>query len=341
MESNSSAVEDSVSGETLVRTDVRNRQARVKARKQRDMEALKRVSATKELLSERHNAVNLPAPPHQLPSDIPPITIIAPPRNPKRRNVSQDLTASKKNACTLSQIMVVASLLPYTGIVHISDLASPRDPHQEVAAKESGSSIHDRSVHDQGQQTSPPSLTSKSSESGSTAPPITPQFRSVDDRRLGSSPCRPTSVRSVSSGSLAERRRNRRLKRNMSLREKELDARLAKIELEHSMLMTTLGGIARNFVELDRVLPLWAGKHDLKKRESVKRGHFTERSVDESQRGERKVELAAQGDLMRRMASMESLMRGLQGAAGRVSGESFRRVNAHNDFDDDDGTSIL
>jgi hypothetical protein len=41
----------------------------------------------------------------------------------------------------------------------------------------------------------------------------------------------------------------------MSLRERAVEARLQRIERENAMLMSTLGGIANSFGELDRLLP--------------------------------------------------------------------------------------
>jgi hypothetical protein len=107
----------------------------------------------------------------------------------------------------------------------------------------------------------------------------------------------------------------------MSLHEKELDARLRKIERDNTMLLNTLSGIANSFGQLNKLLP------------GVR---IPSRVIENIPREELGRETGMEG--------MEPIMRELQGAAPRVSKESVRRVateGAVDEFDDDDGASIL
>jgi hypothetical protein len=74
----------------------------------------------------------------------------------------------------------------------------------------------------------------------------------------------------MASSILDSRRQERRAKRNMSVKEKELDARLKNIERDNLALMSTLSGIATSFQELNKLYPKGAAKKERALLEGVK-----------------------------------------------------------------------
>ncbi|KAE9380183.1 hypothetical protein N431DRAFT_125246 [Stipitochalara longipes BDJ] len=264
-----------------------SRQDRVKARKQRDIENLRGIRAPlSETVSQNTQATTSPK-------------IAAPPKNPKRSIVqSQDL-ARRRALNVISPIMLVANLAPYTGVVLPSDLAAPRIP-----GKNSGSSTIRSTEH-----TPPHSLNSSASDTDNTHV-RSPRRRIASSRRGAGDEGRMLSP----TGSILEsRRRERRVKRNIREREKELDIRIGRIERDNEVLMSVLSGIASGFSQLSR-------------------------RVDEGAlggRGLRKV--ASRKELG--LASVEQSMRELQELAPSVSTESVKHVG--DEFEEDDGGSIL
>jgi hypothetical protein len=200
------------------------RQDSVKARKQRDVAIHRDKSITQERapLVETLSSTNTQMP------------ITAPAKSQKRRSISQEV-ARKRGFNSISEVMLVADLAPYTGVVKMEDLPfvpSPeRTTNKRVKDTDSNGNMSARGTH------TPPS------SAGTETDSVVPNRRLLRSR--GSS-------RNVG---LDARRQDRRLKRNMSLREKEMDARLGKLERDNTMLMTTLSGIATSFGELSRVLP--------------------------------------------------------------------------------------
>jgi hypothetical protein len=112
---------------------------------------------------------------------------------------------------------------------------------------------------------------------------------------------------------LESRRRERRVKRNIREREKELDIRLGRIERDNEVLMSLLSGIASGFSQLSR-------------------------RVDEGSLGGRGVrKVASRKELG--LLDVEQSMRELQELAPSVSTEILEHVS--DDFEEDDGESIL
>jgi len=126
-------------------------------------------------------------------------------------------------------------------------------------------------------------------------------------------------------GSILEsNRRERRIKRNLREREKELDVRLGRIERDNRLLMSTLSGIASSFGDLSR---------------KVEKGGVGN-AID---RAERLLEELGSGEEERRVGEgrgVEPIMRELQVLAPSVSEESVKSAGG-DDFDEDDGGSIL
>jgi hypothetical protein len=273
-----------------------SRQDRVKARKQRDIESLRSKTSSRTPLSETAPQNNTQA--------IPSPKIIAPPKNPKRSIVQYQEPARKKGVISLSPIMLVANLAPYTGLVLPTDLPAPRIP-----GKTSGSSTIRSAEH-----TPPHSLSSSPSDTEHVRSPrrrLTSARRGEEGRMLS-----PT-------GSMLEsRRKERRVKRNLRERERELDARLGRIERDNEVLMGVLSGIANGFGELSRRVE----KTGLSGVVGMRRGI----SLAELKNGN-KVGEDGRG--------VEPVMRELQVLAPSVSEERVEHVE--DEFDEDDGGSIL
>ncbi|PBP15928.1 hypothetical protein BUE80_DR013368 [Diplocarpon rosae] len=211
-----------------------SRQERLQSRKLRDMEGLRVLSENRRPLSDsRGSRTNISKDPTQSQAYI-----TAPPRSSKR-GIKSSATARSLN--TLSPIMLVANLPPYTGFVAASDLPLYSSP--------------------QGPTTTPTPLPnaktklkskSYSLKSGHKSNQTPPHSTSSDSDASVLSPRRPAR-QSLRSPVLDTRRQERRAKRNMSLREKDMDARMDKIERDNDVLLRTLGVIAKRFEEIARV----------------------------------------------------------------------------------------
>jgi hypothetical protein len=290
-----------------------SRQERVRARKARDVAALQERNAKKD--SQSDGSDREPAQP---------LRHTTSPIGSRRRHLSLDELYRRAN--TLSDIMLVADLAPYTGFVHASDLALPSPPRQRSSP--SGTPTPPQSAHDSDCAT----LRRISSQ---------PRTKSVQPVSPHSS-----SPRSVESG-LDSRRQERRAQRNTMLRERELHARVTRLERDNAMLIKTLGNIAKSFGELSRLLPSMGSPRG----KSCTRGDSGSRlekmeelcSSDSSdQVSPRGVESSMELVSPRRVRDLESAMWDLQGNAGRVSMETMeRRGSEYDEFDDDDGESIL
>lgn len=285
-----------------------SRQDRVKARKQRDIENLRGIRSP---LSEATSANN---------TQITSPKIIAPPtKSPKRSIVqsSQEL-ARRKAANTVTPIMLVANIAPFTGTVLEKDIAASRAP-----GKNSGSSTQRSAEH-----TPPRSLTSSlSALSDSDNTPVRSPRRRLprSGSRRGERGERGGKLLSPTASMLELRRSERRMKRNVREREKELDVRLSRIERDNEMLMGVLSGIASGFGQLSR--------------------RVDEGAVNGVGRGLRRVGsrdvvgLRKEGGREKGLSSVEESMRELQFLAPSVSGESVKHVE--DEFEEDDGGSIL
>ena len=281
--------------ETLTVTR-QSRQDRVKARKQRDIENLRgNLAPFSKAVSPNTTQVTSPK------------SIASPTKNPKRNIAQLQDLARRRVVNTISPILLVANLAPYTGIVLPSDLAAPRTP-----GKTSGSSTIRSAEH------TPPQSLSSSSDSGTT------HIRSPR-RRIAHSGSREARLLSPTGSMLESRRRDRRVKRNTREREKELDIRLGRIERDNEVLMSVLSGVASGFSQLSR---------------RVDEGALE--TVGAMGRGLRQVESGKRVDAVRKemdLRSVEQSMRELQVLAPSVSRESIE--NMDDEFEEDDGGSIL
>lgn len=161
-----------------------------------------------------------------------------------------------------------------------------------------------------------------------------------------------SSPRSVDSG-LDTRRQERRSKRNMTLRERELDMRIEKLERDNAMLIRTLSGIGKSFGELSKLLPgfgrpMETGSprlEEMKEEEEPRNGGLeaTRDQDEEDQKlGIPEAPEVPRGRTLRKFGSLEPVMRDLVGSAGRVSNESYeKRGENFDEFDANDGESIL
>jgi len=282
-----------------------SRQDRVRARKLRDLESVRSQFSPLRPLSEARGTSISQNPTH----------VAAAPRNPKRGLNTGDRRRATIN--TLSPIMLVANLPPYTGYVARTDLPLQRNPRKSkfVAPNSPDSTV--KSTH------TPPRSISTSFDSDTDADnEATHPTSSSKNKSKRRSP-----TQSLRSNVLSTRRQERRAKRNMSLREKEMDARMSKIESDNMMLLQTLGGIARSFGEISRI-----GKETRGDRRT------TARLLDEEWKPSEE-EKRRRGELER----MEPVMREMQVLAPRVSMEIHRvRKEGEEDGEDsDDAMSIL
>jgi hypothetical protein len=256
-----------------------SRQERVKARKERDIAALRSQSNSRSPVNESQVFQK-------------PVThVITPPRIKKGRSASQDLVL-RKSAVSVSPIMVVANLVPYT----------------EAAVPGNCAKIANTSVVRRKHSSSPnsPGITSGKSKDTNTPPhSITSSFASDSDTIPLPCSLSRSRIQSPSHSILETRRNERRARRNAGAREKEVESRLGKIEMDNLVLLNTLSGIAKTFGELSRMLPAASWGRGAGLLGSVEVGDMQER--------------IRKGDLER----MEPVMRELQGMAPRVSGESL------------------
>lgn len=284
---------DTISGsEEPVIAARQSRQERVKARKARDMAALREKSINPQPLSDISREPSQSVRPSTAPGHI------------KQKSLSQERLRRRKEN-TLSAIMLVADLAPIVG----ADLLSAVD--DDLIAKGLGSPISHTTHSAKGTHTPPRSFVSSNFSDSETIPKEDSRSRSRD----------AMSPRSVRSG-LDSRRQDRRYKRNMSIKEKELDSRLQKIERDNAMLLNTLSGIAKSFGDLNKIIP----RNSRPRREG---GLLLGREMEGVER-EPLAEVP-----VKKTRSLEPLMRELQGAVPRVSGEM-----ALDDYDDEDGRSI-
>lgn len=297
------------------------RRDRVRAMKKRDM-SVSRPKSSGDALQEilKHNQED---PIREVDTTTPIIGAISrSTKSPNCRRNSQEL-ARKRNANSLSGILLVASLTPCPSpplIPKQSPTPTPSvatayfNPSRSLSRSRSNGKRASNSNLDR-DRTSTVNTPPRSYTSSISANSETDNFRSSHVAHMRQS------TQSLRSTLLETRRQERRAKRNVSLREKELDDRLLKIERDNMILLKTLNGIASSFGELKRL----SGQADKRHR----RGWMGVREVDEERR-------------LAELERMEPIMRDLQGMAPRVSTESVRqRWEGEDEFDEDDGGSIL
>jgi hypothetical protein len=196
-----------------------SRQERVKVRKQRDM-ASHREKSARAPVTESSSATD------------PQTTLTIPARSVE---LAQE-TARSPLLNSVTEIMLVADLPPFTGIVRLEDPSSPEHAVKRMISE--SNSVGNMSARSAKGTHTPPS--SRGSDNDS----ITQDHSLVRSRDGGKS------------SSLDARRQERRAKRNLSLREKGLDARLRKVERENEILLQTLSGIVSSFGDLNKTLPM-------------------------------------------------------------------------------------
>lgn len=298
-----------------------DRRNRVKAMKKRDMSG-SRPNSSGDALQEifKHNQEDRM---RKVDTNTPTRGVIIPPaKSANRRRSSQDL-ARRRNANSLTGIILVASLPPYPSPPLILKQSPTPTPSVATVYYKPTRSLS-RSCS-KGKRTSSSNINRDRTSTVNTPPrsytSSTGSDSDTNNFRSGRVAHMRQSTQSLRSTLLETRRQERRAKRNISLREKELDDRLLKIERDNMILLKTLNGIASSFGELKRL----SGQEDKRHR----RGWMDVREADEERR---LVELER----------MEPIMRDLQGMAPRVSTESVRqRLGGEDEFDEDDGASIL
>ena len=271
-----------------------SRQDRVKARKQRDMAIHRDNSSPRD---KEGNSVLLT---ETTSSKSPQILVTIPPQSAKRKSVFQEM-ARKRALNSITDIMLVADLAPYTGLVRVEDLplipSSERTMKRKVRDSDSNGNMSARRTH------TPPS-SSMDSESD-----IATQDRSI------------IRSRERKSSTLDARRQERRVKRNMSLREKQVDARLRKVERDNAMLLSTLSGIANSFGELSRALP------------RAKRGFRREGGMLTD--AEREMREGGDEEIMKgELTKLDPVMRESELGAGELSQESLKGSKGSVDYYD-------
>lgn len=250
-----------------------SRQERVRARKSRDMAALREKRGSRETMSDAASTTNVSraSSPGSRPGSSP--------QTRKRRSKSRDRV--RRNRCTLTSIMLVADLAPEDGTGRL-----PVQPtNASVRTKASNSSIMPSGTYT-------PPRSSLGSDSDLTAKMTEANGFPVDRSSTSSEQM------------LEDRRQERRVKRNMSLREKELESRLRKIERDNAMLLNTLSGIAGSFGQLHNLLP----------RQVVQ-------TTDNNNNVLVKGKPRGRQGVAEQIQKLEPVMRELQAVAGRVSME--------------------
>lgn len=170
---------------------------------------------------------------------------------PKKRAPSQDLSLSGASI-TLSPIMIVASQSPttsptesaFTDPQHRSDFLSSQDSLIPSVISQCGSLSKSKSSPRDSLFTSSCSLPSSAvldSDSDTVPYDRTPKQKRTSTFALSTR----------SSQSLEARRQERRFKRNVTIKEKEMDARVAKLEKDNRALLSMLSRIERRFKEMD------------------------------------------------------------------------------------------
>jgi hypothetical protein len=311
----------------------RERQDRVRARKKRDINESRPRSSGPMLQSNLRSDDESLASTNTTPrkSEV----IMPPTPSPRRRKNSREL-AKQREANTLSKVMLVISLPPYpcTTISLPAKLPSQSPtPKPKPTPTPSVTTLYHTPVHSMSRNNNrivsyihkktnidraptPP----RSYASSRTTSDIDPDLDAYQPD------CSPgadvsASAQSLRATLLDTRRQERRAKRNLSLREKELDDRMSKIERDNLVLLRTLSGIADSCGEMKR----WSGVAARRKRARDSVGPL---NPDEERR-------------LKELDLMEPVMRELHGFAPRVSAESDRRRwSGYDEFDDDDGESI-
>ena len=249
----------------LVTPTGQTRQERVRARKSRDMAALREKRDSRDTMSDvasTSNASRASSPVPRPDSSL---------QTGKRQSMPQD--GIRRNRSTITAIMLVADLAPQDGTG-----CFPDQPIKSSMRKQ----FSDSSIMASGTYTPPRSSLGSDSD---TAP------KTAEGSNKSSRP---------SEKGLEGRRHDRRVRRNISLREKTMEDRLRKIERDNAMLMTTLSGIAGSFGQLNSLLPRPRPEtSNILIRESIGRPRGV---VEEIQK-------------------LEPVMRELQAGAGRVSME--------------------
>ena len=261
------------------------RQERVRARKSRDMAALREKRGSRDTMSDAASTANASraSSPGSRPGSSP--------QPPKRRSVSRDKV--RRNRSTVTSIMLVADLAPHDGTGWLPD----------QPAKSSRKQVRDSSPIPRGSYTPPRS--SIGSDSDATS-------------KMAEGSGFPASISSKQTAEqgLDSRRQERRVKRNMSLREKEMENRLRKIERDNALLMTTLTGIAGSFGQLNSLLP---------------RSRQTGNALAREQ-------ILHPQDVVEEIQKLEPVMRELQAGAGRVSMEEASRPQMIVKSEDDESS---
>ncbi|KAH7418016.1 hypothetical protein BKA64DRAFT_185837 [Cadophora sp. MPI-SDFR-AT-0126] len=285
-----------------------SRQEKVRARKLRDLESVQPHSSPRRPLSEAKSTSVGQNTTH----------VVAPPRNPKRGLHSGDGHRRRATINTLSPIMIVANLPPYTGYVTKMDLPLQHPSRQSRSGAPNSPESTAKSTH------TPPRSITTSVDSDTDADNDATQPTSSSSKNKSN---RRSPTQSLRSSVLSTRRQERRAKRNMSLREKEMDARMSKIESDNLMLLQTLGSIARSFGEISRI-----GKETRGDRKTTAR-LLDEEWMPSEEEKRRRVELQR----------MEPFMREMQVLAPRVSMEIHRLKKDGEEAgeDSDDAMSIL
>lgn len=250
----------------LITPTGQTRQERVRARKSRDIAALReKRGSSRDTMSDIASTAN--ASRASSPGSRPGSSS----QTRRRQSMSQDRT--RRNRSTMTAIMLVADLAPQDGTGCL-----PEQPIKSSTRKQ----VSDSSIMASGTYTPPhSSLGSDSDTTPKTAGGANSSSKSVEQGLEG-------------------RRHDRRVKRNMSLREKAMEDRLRKIERDNAMLMTTLSGIAGSFGQLNSLLP----------RPRPETGNILGREPFRRPQG-----------VVEEIQKLEPVMRELQAGAGRVSME--------------------
>ncbi|KAH8601258.1 hypothetical protein B0O99DRAFT_252570 [Bisporella sp. PMI_857] len=233
------------------------RKERVKAKKERDIAALRETKSKRVALSDisREPSLNI------RPSTAPSLPV-------DRRKPSTE-KSQHQNKNSLTDIMVVAELAPFTGNVYISDWAL-RPPKKPTKLQKHDSLPTSNNSRPQESHT-PRSMKFAGGSDSETLP------RMITRERKYTPPLRS------SKSKLDMRREQRRTKRNSLLREKEVDARLSKIEKDNAILLHAMSGMAKNFSGLSHILVQERMEEQDKEEQNTKRMRTLEPVMRQSQ----------------------------------------------------------
>jgi hypothetical protein len=304
-------------------------QERVKAVKQRDMVSSKPKSSSQATpTASQESTSNISAGPYTA------TTLALTKRSSKRHRNSGEI-AQRRNSNTITPVMLVASLPPLSNFAQLSPpISCNQSPSPTSSIVTSYSSTHSQyRSHPKGKK---PSNISRTSSVNKTHTPPRSYTSSIAGSETDESvPYHPghsqvarlrVSSQSLRSTLLETRRQERREKRNLSLREKDLDDRIERIERDNMLLLRTLNGIAKSLGQM-RLTDLAGG---IERRRSSKRAWIGPVDADEERR-------------LGELEKMDDFMRDLQQLAPRVSMESLKRRerDTFDEFDDVDRGSIL